>query len=71
MYDRLISHLNKYSILFKHQYGFQARRSTQQAIIEFVDTNTRLEYLLTYLKLLTWLTMKSFRVNWSITELEA
>ena len=40
MYDRLISHLNKYDILFKHQYGFQARRSTQQAIIELVDKIT-------------------------------
>ena len=40
MYDRLISHLYKYDILFKHQYGFQARRSTQQAIIELVDKIT-------------------------------
>ena len=40
MYDRLVSHLNKYNILFKNQYGFQARRSTQQAIIELVDKIT-------------------------------
>ena len=40
MYDRLISHLNKYDTLFMHQYGFQARRSTQQAIIELVDKIT-------------------------------
>ena len=40
MYRRLISYLNKHHILSDHQYGFRAKRSTQQAIIELVDKIT-------------------------------
>ena len=40
MYNRLIAYLNKHNILYEHQYGFRAKHSTQQAIIELVDRIT-------------------------------
>ena len=40
MYRRLKSYLNKHHILFDHQYGFRAKRSIQQAIIELADKIT-------------------------------
>ena len=40
MCRRLLSFLNKHHILSDHQYGFQAKRSTQQTIIELVDKIT-------------------------------
>lgn len=32
--------MNKHNILYEHQYGFRAKHSTQQAIIELVDKIT-------------------------------
>ena len=34
MHKRLTSFLEKYEILFKHQYGFQKGKSTEHAIID-------------------------------------
>ena len=38
MHHRLYSFLNKYNILYKHQFGFRENHSTTLAIIEIVDT---------------------------------
>ena len=33
VHRRLINYLNKYELLFKHQYGFQKGKSTERAIL--------------------------------------
>ena len=37
MYKRIVKFLDKHDILFKKRYGFRARKSTQQAILELAD----------------------------------
>ena len=37
MYKRILKFLDKHDILFQNQYGFRARKSTQQAILELAD----------------------------------
>ena len=34
VHKRLINYLDKYKLLFKHQYGFQKRKSTEHAILD-------------------------------------
>jgi retron-type reverse transcriptase len=41
MYKRLINFVEKYYILSEHQYGFRKNRSTELAIIEFIDKITK------------------------------
>ena len=41
MYKRLIDFVEENDILSKHQYGFRKNRSTEHAIIEFIDKVTR------------------------------
>ena len=37
MYNHLINFINKHNILYKYQFGFRKRHSTNQAIITLVD----------------------------------
>ena len=37
LYSRLISYIDKFQILYKYQYGFRKKYSTEQSLIEFVD----------------------------------
>ena len=41
MVKRLIAFIDKNKILSKHQYGFRQNRSTEHAIIDFVDKITK------------------------------
>ncbi len=41
MGERLTRFINKNNILSKHQYGFRKNRSTELAIIDFVDKITK------------------------------
>ena len=41
MVKRLTSFLNKNNVLSKHQYGFRKNRSTELAIIDFIDKITK------------------------------
>ena len=41
MYKRLINFVEKNNILSEHQYGFRKNRSTELAIIEFIDKITK------------------------------
>ena len=34
VHKRLINYLDKYELLFKHQYGFQRGKSTEHAILD-------------------------------------
>ena len=34
VHKRLINYLDKYELLFKHQYGFQKGKSTEHAILD-------------------------------------
>ena len=36
-YKRIVKLLGKHDILFKNHYGFRAKQSTQQAILELTD----------------------------------
>jgi len=40
VYNRLISYLTKFSILYEHQYGFRSSMSTSLAILEMVERIT-------------------------------
>ena len=40
MYDRLISYILNHNILFRYQFGFQKRNSTQMALVTLVDKVT-------------------------------
>ena len=37
MYKRIVKFLDKHDILFENQYGFRAKQSTQQEILELTD----------------------------------
>jgi hypothetical protein len=41
MINRLSKFIDKNKILSKHQYGFRKNRSTEHAIIDFVDKITK------------------------------
>ena len=41
MVKRLTSFLNQNNVLSKHQYGFRKNRSTELAIIDFIDKITK------------------------------
>jgi hypothetical protein len=43
MYNRMITYIDKFSLLTKWQFGFRPRRSTQDAIANFVDYVTNLD----------------------------
>ena len=40
MYDRLLNFVNKYDLLYAHQYGFRKNRSTYMALLSLVDNLT-------------------------------
>ena len=40
MYDRLLNLVNKYDLLYAHQYGFRKNRSTYMALLSLVDNLT-------------------------------
>ena len=37
LYTRLIKYIDKFQLLYKYQYGFRKKHSTEQSLIEFVD----------------------------------
>ena len=41
MYNRLIKFLDKFSILYKYQFGFRRKRSTHMALISLIDKLTQ------------------------------
>ena len=41
MYDRLLNFVNKFDLLYAHQYGFRKNRSTYIALLSLVDNLTR------------------------------
>ena len=34
MHERLLDYLNKYKLLYDHQFGFQKRKSTEHAVLD-------------------------------------
>ena len=40
MYDRLLNFVNKYDLLYAHQYGFRKNRSTYMALLSLIDNLT-------------------------------
>ena len=79
--NRLVNYLEKYNILYKHQYGFRSKHSTIHPILhllkDIADANDNISkilqwlYLLIYPKHLTLLIMMSCYINYVIMELEA
>ena len=41
MYDRLLNFVNKFDLLYAHQYGFRKNRSTYVALLSLVDSLTQ------------------------------
>ena len=41
MYDRLLNFVDKFDLLYAHQYGFRKNRSTYMALLSLVDNLTR------------------------------
>ena len=41
MYDRLLNFVNKFDLLYAHQYGFRKNRLTYMALLSLVDNLTR------------------------------
>ena len=37
LYSRLINYIDKFQLLYKYQYGFRKKHSTEQSLIEFID----------------------------------
>ena len=60
MNKQLVAFLDKYKIIYKHQYGFQKTKSTSLAILDLISksfnllkkAHSHVVYLLTLLKLL-------------------
>ena len=41
LYDRLLNYVNKFDLLYAHQYGFRKNRSTYMALLSLVDNLTQ------------------------------
>ena len=41
MYNNLFNFMNEKDLIYKYQFGFRQKHSTQQAIISLVDTITK------------------------------
>ena len=41
MYDRLLNFVNKFDLLYAHQYGFRKNRSTYMVLLSLVDNLPR------------------------------